>query len=288
MVLLITGAYFFLQIKMINHQHSWVGTLIIIAIGYLFLTTAGSLFMAKRAIAPIQNAWQQQKNFLADASHQLRTPLAIIQTNLEVVLSNPQETVASQMDWLNNVQEELQQMTGLVSSLLFLARLDSGQWTMEKTHFWLDKVVIHLSEVFRPAAAIKSINLDTSITGQVICYGDESNIRQVIEILLDNAIRHTPANGKISLNLQQSEKKILLTITDNGEGIAPEHLSKIFDRFYQVDDSPSKGKAGLGLSIAKSIINNHGGTLLVTSILGKGTTFTIELPLENTGESNLV
>lgn len=262
-----------------NIQLSLVISLIITGIIYLFLSMAGSLFMANRAIGPIQKAWQQQKDFLADASHELRTPLAIIQTNLEVVLSNPQETVASQSDWLNNVQEELQQMTILVSSLLFLARIDSQHDVINKSYFPLDKVVARVSEAFKPIILGKNINLCTAITSNITCYGDESNIRQVLEILLDNAIRHTPCCGKIVLNLAQSEKKILLTVADTGDGIAPEHLDKIFDRFYQEDASRSKGTAGLGLSIAKCIIESHGGTIQVASVLGSGTTFTIQLPL---------
>ncbi len=261
-----------------NIQQSLVVALLIIGAIFLVLAMIGSLFMAKRAIAPIQKAWQQQKDFLADASHELRTPLAIIQTNLEVVLSNPEETVTAQMDWLNNIHEELQQMTTLVSSLLFLARVDADQCALEQTNFALDQLVSRMGEAFRPLAKAKHIRLEKEIAGPVTCYGDESHLRRVIENLLDNAIRHTPAGGKITLRLQQSAKKILLTVTDTGEGIPPEHLAKIFDRFYQVDASRSKGKSGLGLSIVKHIVEKHGGTIQVASAPGSGTTFAIQLP----------
>lgn len=260
-------------------QQLMVVSLMVIGIIFLMLSMAGSLFMAKRAIQPIQKIWQQQKDFLADVSHELRTPLTVIRTNLEVVLSNPGETVASQMDWLTNVREELQQMTGLVTSLLFLTRLDSESYRIEKTNFSLDKVAVGVTEAFKPLVAAKNIDLSTTIAGKISAYGDESNIRRVMEILLDNAIQYTPAGGRISLQLQQPDKKILLEVTDTGEGIGTEHLAKIFDRFYQVDSSRSKGKAGLGLSIAKSIVENHGGTIHVTSQPGLGTTFTIQLPL---------
>jgi signal transduction histidine kinase len=271
---------FFLNLKQDKMiQQTMVLSLLTIGLIYLMLALTGSLFMAKRAILPIQKAWQQQKDFLADASHELRTPLTVIQTNLEVVLRNPGETVASQMDWLVNVREELDQMTGLVSSLLFLTRMDSGSYPMEKTNFSLDKVATGVSEAFNPLATAKNIVLSTSIPEKIDYYGDESNIRRVMEILLDNAIQYTPDYGKISLRLQLTDKKILLEISDTGEGIAAEHLPKIFDRFYQVDPSRSKGKAGLGLPIAKSIIENHNGTIQVTSQPGMGTTFSIWLPL---------
>lgn len=260
-------------------QQLMVVSLMMIGIVYLALAMAGSLYMAKRAIRPIQKAWQQQKDFLADASHELRTPLTVIRTNLEVVLNNPGETVASQMDWLANIQEELQQMTGLVSSLLFLARMDSQAYRMEKSRFSMNKIVNGVLEAFKPLADAKNIILSAAITGKITVYGDESNIRRVLEILLDNAIQYTPAGGKISLQLQQLDRKILLEVADTGEGIATEHLAKIFDRFYQVDPARSKGKAGLGLSIAKSIIENHDGTIRVISHPGSGTTFSIQLPL---------
>jgi signal transduction histidine kinase len=260
-------------------QQLMVVSLLAIGIVYLILAMTGSLFMAKRAIQPIQRAWQQQKDFLADASHELRTPLTVIRTNLEVVMSNPGETVASQMDWLVNVQEEIQQMTGLVSSLLFLTRLDSESYRTERNNFSLDKVTASVFEAFKPLADAKNIHLSTIIAGTITVYGDESNLRRVMEILLDNALQYTPAGEKIIMRLQPQDKKILLEVADTGEGIDAEHLPKIFDRFYQVDPSRSKGKAGLGLAIAKSIIENHGGTIQVTSRPGSGTTFSVWLPL---------
>jgi len=259
-------------------QRSLVISLIVTGIIYLILSMLGSILMAKRAISPIQKAWRQQKDFLADASHELRTPLTIIQTNLDVVFSNSRETVASQMDWLNNIQEELRQMTDLVAALLFLARVDSHQIVMDKKIFSLDKLVNRVGEAFKPLASQKEIRLRVSIGRNINCLGDEQNIRQVIAGLLDNAIRHTPAGGEVYLALNQAEQKIILTVADTGEGIAAEHLGKIFDRFYQVDASRSKGKVGLGLSIAKSVIDNHDGKINVTSKPGRGTTFIVELP----------
>ncbi len=262
-----------------NIQKVLVTSLIIIGVLYLILTLAGSLFMADRAIGPIQKAWQQQKDFLADASHELRTPLAVVQANLEVVLSNPGESVASQADWLNNIQDELGQMTGLVSSLLFLARVDSQQKVLNFTEFDLGDLVTGVGEAFQPLAASRRITLSTAGNGPLSCHGDAFHLRQVLEILLDNAIRHTPPGGRITLNLTQSDRKLVLTVSDTGAGIPPEHVAKIFDRFYQVDASRSKGKAGLGLAIAKSIVANHCGTITVVSKPGSGTTFTIQLPL---------
>lgn len=259
-------------------QQSLVWSLTLIGIGYLMLGLASSIFMARRAVGPIEQAWQQQRKFLADASHELRTPLAVIQTNLDAALANPRATVASQMDWFDNVQEELRQMIALISSLLFLARVDAKQCVMKKTEISLDQVTLRVCERFQPIAAAQNIILSAAVE-QVTCCGDESNLREVLGILLDNAIRHTAAGGEITMRLSQSGKKVTLVVSDTGEGIAAEHLDKIFDRFYQADASRSNGKAGLGLAIAKGIIENHGGTIRVTSAVGVGTSFTIQLPL---------
>jgi two-component system sensor histidine kinase CiaH len=259
-------------------QRSLVISLSIAGIIYLLLALAGSLYMAERVIAPIKEAWQQQRDFLADASHELRTPLAVIQTNLEVIQGAPEETVAEQKEWLNTIQEELEQMKGLVGSLLFLARTDSHQYVMDRKPVCLDQLVLRVNEAFKPVAAAGNITLGADVQPEIKYNGDESHLRQLLQILLENAIRHTPAGGKILIGLRNTEKRILLSVADTGEGIAPEHLEKIFDRFYQADTSRSKGKSGLGLSIAKSIVENHGGAIQATSRPGVGSTFTVELP----------
>lgn len=246
----------------------------------LLLSFFGSLFVANRAMIPIQKAWQQQKDFLADASHELRTPLTVIQTNLEVICQNQDATVASQYKWLNHISDELTNMTTLVDSLLFLARTDSQQHFIEKNRFYLGEALTKAVEPFQPVAAAKAIDLKLLLERQMMVCGDEAKLKQVIGIILNNALRHTLAEGSISLHISQSDDKAIIAITDTGEGMEAQHLDKIFDRFYQVDHSRSKGGAGLGLCIAKWIIESHGGMIQVDSKLGAGTTFTIYLPLE--------
>jgi two-component system sensor histidine kinase CiaH len=262
-----------------QNQRSLVVFLVIIGSVCLVLAFSGSVFMARRAVGPIQKAWRQQKDFLADASHELRNPLAVIQTNLEVIRANQEETVAKQREWLDNIQDELRQMTTLVASLLFLARLDSHQRVMDKKHFNLDALLVRVCEVFKPVMTAEKINLATFISEKIVVYGDAAAFRQVVENLLDNAARHTPAGGTITVKLEQTAKKIVLIVADTGEGIAARHLPKIFDRFFQVDSSRSKDKSGLGLAIVKSILENHSGTIQVFSQPGMGTTFTIQLPV---------
>jgi two-component system sensor histidine kinase CiaH len=154
---------------------------------------------------------------------------------------------------------------------------------MERKPVRLDQLVLRVSESFKPVAAARNIALVAETQPEVAIDGDESDLRQLLQILLDNAIRHTPAAGKIVVALRRLDKRILLSVSDSGEGIAAEHLEKIFDRFYQVDSARSKGKSGLGLSIAKSIVENHGGVIRVTSRLGAGSAFTVELPVGGKG-----
>jgi signal transduction histidine kinase len=238
----------------------------------------GSFFMANKAMVPIHTAWQQQKDFLADASHELRTPLAVIQTNLEIVRDNLEGTVQSQSQWLDNIYEETICMSKLVESLLFLARADSQQQLLSENHFLLNQAIVAAAEPFRPVAANQGIILNLQVIDEIVYFGDEAKLRQVVGILLDNAIRHTPANGKIIVNLEKSQHEILLSIADTGEGIDPEHIEKIFERFYQADSARSRGGTGLGLAIAKWIVESHGGMINVVSTLGKGTVFMVRLP----------
>lgn len=254
---------------------------VLIAVGIIcsLLSFGVSYYMANRTIIPIQKAWQQQKDFLSDASHELRTPLTVIQTNLDLVRGNPDETVSSQMKWLDNIQGVNDSMSSLVDSLLFLARTDSKQQALERRPFSLKSGLAQTISRFEPAAAAKGITLEDLMPPLPIAgYGDKARINQVISILLDNAIRHTPIGGKITVYLSQSDVKTFLTVVDTGEGIEQQYLDKIFDRFYQVDKSRHTGSSGLGLAIAKSIVEGHQGTISVYSTPGAGTTFTLEFP----------
>ena len=252
---------------------AWIGLICFIA------SLGGSLFLARWAMRPIQQAWDRQKDFLADASHELRTPLAVIQASLDVIRSNADEQVSEQKQWLDNMGESVASMANLVDSLLFLARIDSSQHPIAKKTFALDKAIANEVELFKPLADAKGIHLFTALDSRIQLFGDEARIKQVLGIILDNAIRHTPAEGTIEVLLQQNQRNVQLTVTDSGDGIPKEHLSRIFERFYQVDPARNKEGSGLGLSIAKCIIESHQGTIQALSKPNSGTTFQIRLPL---------
>lgn len=252
--------------------------LVAIGIICLAISVAGSFFLAQRAMVPIQTAWQQQTNFLSDASHELRTPLSVILTNVEIVLEEPHSTVAEQAQWLQNIREETLHMSKLVDSLLFLARADSAQQPLHPEPFLLTAMLEQTVFGLQPRAREKSIQLALKAPLACQLIGDEGRLKQVVTILLDNALRHTPNGGLVTVSVQQLAQALVLTVADTGEGIPPEHMPHIFDRFYQTDSSRSQGGSGLGLAIAKWIIEAHQGTISVDSIGQRGTTFTITLP----------
>lgn len=238
-----------------------------------------SLFLANEALVPIKRAWDKQRAFVADASHELRTPLAVINTNLELVLGNADETVDSQSKWLGNIQSEIQRMAKLVGDLLFLARADANE-AISMNVFHLSNALNQAVVPFIPFAAAKGIELISTIEPDVIFFGNEGRIKQLAAILIDNAIKHTDTGGKVKLKLHAGFSTVEFTVSDTGEGIPKEYLDRIFERFYRIDKSRSRGYGGtgLGLSIANCIIKEHKGTVNVSSSAGKGAVFNITLP----------
>ncbi|WP_088185922.1 ATP-binding protein [Desulfosporosinus sp. FKA] len=255
-----------------------IGGLVCLGLAYY-----GSRFMADRAMAPIKSSWQRQQEFVADASHELRTPLSVVQVNLDIVKGNPEETVASQSKWLDYSLIEIRRMSKLVDDLLFLARADSQQQTLNPQMFSLKAALNEVFESFRPLAETNGISLEASLNTAADYYGDENRIKQLIVILLDNALKYTHPGGQVTLSLQNWGTHAEITVSDTGEGIAQEHLTKIFERFYRADPARSQQRegTGLGLAIADWIIKCHHGRIKVTSSPGKGTAFVINLPYQS-------
>lgn len=256
-------------------------TLVSIGLAGLIIVFISSLFLADRALIPIKKSWDRQKNFVADASHELRSPLSVMQTSLELVMGNKEETVESQTKWLENIQTENKRMTKLVNDLLLLARADSDQQLIYKTLFPLHMIIQNAFESFEPVAYKKAIKLELKLENEVDFFGDENRLKQLVVILIDNAIKYTPSGGCVSVILNKRDNNVELLVLDTGEGIESEHLGKIFERFYRIDKARSResGGTGLGLSIADWIAKEHKGTITVSSTPGKGSTFKVQLPI---------
>jgi signal transduction histidine kinase len=254
-------------------------------LGLIILGSAGSIFLglgswwlSGRSLGPAQKAWEQQQAFVANASHELRTPLTLIRASAEVGLRSRSEE--EQKELLQDILGECDYVNHLVDDLLMLSRLDARRLKLAREPVSLHELFEETIQQAEKLATGKGINLRIG-NAEGIISGDRTHLRQVLLILLDNAIRFTPAGGLIQLASNPKRKMYQIIVSDNGRGIAPEHLPHLFERFYQVNPS---GEAlirgnGLGLSIAKGIIEAQGGNIHVQSWLGKGTRVILELPV---------
>ncbi|WP_024833257.1 sensor histidine kinase [Ruminiclostridium josui] len=240
-----------------------------------------SRFFANRSIKPVQEAFERQKQFIADASHELKTPLAVINTNVDVLLSNKRDTIESQSKWLNYIKSESERMAKLTNDLLYLTQMDNSDNKIIFSNFNMSEAVENIILTMEAVIYERNLSLIYELEPELFTYGNDEQIRQVVMILLDNAIKYSNTNGTISIALYKQNSDIILSITNTGEGIAPEHLKKIFDRFYRTDKSRSRrlGGYGLGLAIAKAIVDQHNGKIYAESTLNVKTTFFVKLPL---------
>jgi signal transduction histidine kinase len=252
----------------------------IVMLGVIFFT---SRYFANRSIAPVKESFDKQKQFIADASHELKTPLTIIHTNADVLLSNGHETINSQAKWLHYIKSETERMTRLTNDLLYLTEMDDARASMMYSRFHISDAVESILLTMEAVFFEKNVGLLYKIEPGLKVNGNQEQIKQVIMILLDNAIKYTQAGGRVELVLKKQQQEAVLAITNTGEGIAPEHLTRIFDRFYRTDASRARkqGGYGLGLAIAKSIIDQHKGRIYAKSAQGESTTFYVHLPLDN-------
>ncbi len=229
----------------------------------------------------LQGGISKQQKFVSDASHELRTPAAVIKGYIEYIERYGTDDEATLKQNLQVIGSEAQNMQALLENLLFLSRTDQHRQKLNKKILDLDDIVGDVMSKMR--TVVKTHTVELVGNPPVKIFGDETTIRQMIRIFLDNAVKYTPEGGSITVNSTVVGDKILLSISDSGIGIAPENLEKIFDRFFRIDSENLVSEAngsGLGLSIAKWIADSHDIKISVDSTLGKGTTFTLTIPAE--------
>ena len=262
--------------KLLNKLTEWF--LIGLGLGGL-LTVLASLYLANQALRPIRRSWEQQRQFAADASHELRMPLSIIQANAELMLLHPERTALENSEQISMVLAEAKRMAKLTDQLLLLARTDSGQEELLLCPVRLDQLIRHVVQLFAPLAEMNGIRLVEELAPDVELTGDRDKLQQLFVILIDNSMKHTPASGTIRVALRRRGQQAVVTVEDTGTGIAASDLPHIFDRFYRGDRSRNRGGgSGLGLAIARWIVERHGGTIAAASKPGHGTTMTVRLP----------
>ncbi|MBO4508920.1 MAG: hypothetical protein J5747_09810 [Spirochaetaceae bacterium] len=231
-------------------------------------------FLSRWAVEPVRVAFDKQKRFVADASHELKTPLAVISANLDVLAGETGEN-----KWIGYIRGEIKRMSKLVKDLLYLAKCDSQEVKYQFCSFDLSRAVMSSVLPFESTVFEQEKTLETDIAENVQYTGDESAIKQVAVILLDNAVKHTEPGAVIKVTLSVSGNKKVLSVRNTGAGISAEDQTRIFERFYRTDKSRARdtGGYGLGLSIAKSIADIHHAKISVNSVEGEYAEFSLVL-----------
>lgn len=255
--------------------------LVVSGAGGLALAAAGGLWLAGRALRPVRESFDRQRAFVADASHELRTPLTLVRGNAEMLNMSPTAKLSEEdREYLEGIVRESEHIERLVADLATLARMDEGRLQLHMEPLDLTDLVQESGKDARLLAGQRRLDIDVKTDGPLIVLGDAARLRQLLVALLDNAVRYTPDGGRILIETRRGGSHAEVRVSDTGPGIAPEHLARIFERFYRADPSRSrsKGGTGLGLAIARGIAEAHGGALNAESEPGRGSTFIVTLP----------
>jgi signal transduction histidine kinase len=229
-------------------------------------------------------SFERQRRFMADASHELRTPVAILRGEAEVALSRSVRSPEEYRESLGVLHQEAERLTHIVEDLFTLTRADAGQYPLQPGDFYLDELLTECVHAARTLASVKNITLTFDPASESPLHADESLLRRMILNLLDNAIKYTPEGGRVTVSCCRMGDEYVLSIADTGTGIPAELHSRIFERFFRVDQARSRAEgggvgAGLGLSISRWIAEAHDGRLELAHADSTGSTFTAYLPV---------
>ena len=233
-----------------------------------------------RMLDRLEEAFQRQRRFTADASHELRTPLALLTSRADVALERGR-TGEEYRSALGSMRDDAARMALLLGELLTLARADGGQEALARESIALADLIADTLDVLSPLAEERGVQLASGTLTPCTIIGDQTRLTQLLVNLVDNALKYTPAGGRVLVTLERDGDAALIVVADTGIGIAPDHLPHLFERFYRVDTARARaaGGAGLGLAIAEWVAHVHDGSIAVTSAVGSGTTFRVRLPL---------
>lgn len=252
----------------------------------LVLVAVGGWLLARQSTEPVERAITHMRRFMADAAHELRTPLTVIRSRSEIALQQPRDP-ADYRNALMGIERESVRLSRIVDDLLMLARADTGERPLDLRRIFLDDVTLEAAEAARAIAERKSVRLEVDSFEESAIVGDADLLRQLVMILLDNAVKYTPGGGVVRVDVQTTPTHATLTVSDTGVGVGAEQLPHVFDRFYRGDpsrtrnagDTGSSEGAGLGLSIAQWIAEEHGAIIRLESQPGRGTSAVVQFPL---------
>ncbi|MGH7466473.1 MAG: sensor histidine kinase [Longimicrobiales bacterium] len=236
----------------------------------LFLIGIGGFVLAGKSTAPIERAFQQMRRFMGDAAHELKTPVAVLRARSDVGLQRPRNETEYQ-EILTGISAEAKRLGSLVENMLLLARADAGEWPLYRENVFLDDVLLDAASAARALGATKGVNVEVGVLEETPVQGDPNLLRQLFLILLDNAVNFTAEGGHVTASAQRNGTHCKVIVSDTGTGIPATALPHIFDRFYRADPARSRAGAGLGLSIARWIVDAHKAVITVDSKEGHGT-----------------
>jgi signal transduction histidine kinase len=276
------------EIELEDRYTSLIVVFVITSLAALVLVALGGWFLARQSTAPVEEAFAHMKRFMADAAHELRTPLTIVRSRAEVALQRPRDE-EEYVRALRGIEQDSARLSRIVDDLLMLARADAGERPIERQRVFLDDVTLDAAEAARVIADRKAVRLEVGEFEESPVLGDAQLLRQVVMILLDNAIKFTSPGEVVGVAVTHRAGRVSLVVSDTGLGIPADQLAHVFERFYRGDPSRTRQTksgdsagisegAGLGLSIARWIVEEHGGTISIESQDGRGTRVSVQFP----------
>jgi signal transduction histidine kinase len=270
--------------EIVDHARTRI-VLILLLINFSVLLFSGlaGYILAGQTLRPIQEMMDEQSRFVTDSSHELRTPLTALRSEIEVNLRDPKLSLATAKELLRSNLEEVKNLQQLSDSLIRLTQYQSGQNGLQFVQVSLPVIIDEAVKKVRAIAKAKQIKIKQEIP-EVLVHANSAMLSELFVILLDNAIKYSPEKTTITVNASVSDHHVRVSVTDQGLGIAADDLPHIFDRFYRADKSRTQSDIqgyGLGLSIAKEVVEKHRGQITVSSVVESGTTFTVQLPVRH-------
>jgi signal transduction histidine kinase len=266
------------KVELEDRYAALIGVFTAAALAAVFLVAIGGSVLVGKSAKPVEQAMDQMRRFMADAAHELRTPLTVLRSRAEIALQQPREP-ETYVSALRGVESESIRLGRIVEDLLILARADAGERLFERRRFVLDDVVLDAVATAGALAQSKQISILVGDCNECIVQGDPGLVRQLVMILLDNAIKFTPPGGTIHVRVLSEDDRSTLIVQDEGAGIPADQLPRVFDRFYRGDPARARGEgAGLGLSIARWIADAHDAPVEITSSENVGTRVEVRFP----------
>ena len=266
------------RIELEDRYADLIAAFVAISFAALILVAAGGFILVRKSTAPIERSMEFMRRFMADAAHELRTPITILRTRAEVALQQPRDA-ENYVSALRGVEAEARRLGGIVDSLLVLARADAGERQIDRERIFLDDIAIDAAGAAEIVARQKKVLVTVDEFEEAPVLGDATLIRQLIMIVLDNAVKFTDAGGQVHVRVSMHEGAPTFVVEDTGIGIRQEELSRVFQRFFRGETARSRTDgAGLGLSIASWIAREHGAEISLSSEPGKGTRVIVTFP----------